>query len=94
MERVRDGVGSTIPQAPASTLTPFTNGDIINLIYIGGPAQPYQIIFQTDTGQEYTFEQLAGTIIDNGTSQQGIYNYAKYGNLTLVSWRYITTRVS
>lgn len=88
------GIGvQPISQAPFYGPSVTTqNGSILYINYSAStPMDPSQIILNTDQG-ELTMTQLAGTTyIDDGISQQyAPYAIFRYGNLTILNWRYAT----
>lgn len=85
ISRERDG--STIPQAPVSTIVELTNGDSLNVDNTGG-VDPNSVLLVDTDNVTYTLTQI-GQIVYNGVDFKLIYNYSKWGTKSFHQWRYI-----
>ena len=86
ISRERDG--STIPQAPTSTIVELTNGDSLNVDNTG-PVNLNTVLLVDTDGNTYTLNEI-GQVLQNGVDYKIVYDYARYGTKSFHQWRYIS----
>lgn len=77
---------------PAPNVSPMVvqNLDTMLIAYTGAVPDPMQIMIKLDDGREIPAGDLFTGFTDTTTQLIGTFNWNKYGNVTVVNWRYVT----
>jgi hypothetical protein len=78
----------TVPQAPTITISTIVESNrTITVNFTGTRPLLNQILISTNHGN-FTLEEVAETVIENGGNTEVVFNWARYGNTMVFNWDY------